>query len=138
MNRKQLLSYPSDTFAYHLGDFLHQHHFELIPKVESHDAYHALTGYGIRVEDEIALQYLCFGNGKRSMYLYGAIVLGTVLLPEYIDYYTKSYSIGKRAVPFHHLNFQSLLDSSYSALKTSIFNDDLANLHPIQSINNTL
>ena len=82
--REELLTYPDESFGKHLGLFLAKNNFELIAKVERHDAYHTLTGYDTNVEDEIALQCLCFGNGKRSMYLYGAMILGIIILPDYL------------------------------------------------------
>ena len=90
---EDLLQFPTETFGFHLGEFLQKNNFQLIPKVERHDAYHTLTNYGTRVEEEIGLQYLCMGNGKKSPYMYGAILLGTLILPEYISFYLQSYQI---------------------------------------------
>lgn len=118
---KELLYYPKNTFGYHLGVFLNKNNFELIPKVERHDAYHTLTGYGTKVEDEIALQCLCFGNGKRSLYLYGAMILGIIILPDYLDYYYKSYCIGKKANAFHHYDYKKLLHISFEDFREVIF-----------------
>jgi ubiquinone biosynthesis protein Coq4 len=119
--KAELLTYPDHTFGKHLGLFLEKNNFELIPKVERHDAYHVLTGYGTKVEDEIALQYLSLGNGKHSPYLYGAVILGTLLLPDYIKYYLKSYRIGKNANTFHNLDFKKMLPVSISDIRGAIF-----------------
>lgn len=119
--KAELLTYPDTSFGKHLGLFLEKNNFELIPKVERHDAYHVLTGYGTKVEDEIALQYLSLGNGKHSPYLYGAIILGTILLPDYIKYYLKSYRIGKNANTFYNLNFKNMLHLSISDIRGAIF-----------------
>jgi len=119
--KTELLTYPDDSFGKHLGLFLEKNNFELIPKVERHDAYHVLTGYGTKVEDEIALQYLSLGNGKHSPYLYGAIIIGTILLPDYIKYYLKSYRIGKSANTFYNLNFKNMLHISISNIRGAIF-----------------
>jgi len=117
----ELLTYPTDTLGRHLGEFLHKNGFELIPKVERHDAYHTLTGYGTNVEDEIALQCLCFGNGKRSLYLYGAMILGILILPDYWRYYYCSYQIGKNAHPFHHFDYKKLLNVNIHDFRSAIF-----------------
>ena len=138
INREELLAYPKQSFGYHLGLFLQEHNFELIPKVESHDAYHTLTNYSVKVEDEIALQYLSFGNGKRSPYMYGAIVLGTLLLPDYIDYYIKSYHIGKQANAFHNMDFKSLLHISIEDLRLFVFNTNLFTLYQKQLFQNKI
>lgn len=121
ISKSQLLKYPNNTVGKHLGLFLDKNDFELIPKVERHDAYHTLTGYGTNVEDEIGLQYLCFGNGKRSPYLFGAIILGVIILPDYYKYYYNSYCIGKNANPFHHFDYKKLLHVSIHGLREAIF-----------------
>ncbi|WP_452226322.1 Coq4 family protein [Lacinutrix cladophorae] len=119
--KAELLTYPEASLGKHLGEFLDKNNFELISKVERHDAYHTLTGFGTKVEDEIALQCLCFGNGKRSPYLYGAIVLGVIILPEYYKYYYKSYLIGKNANSFHQYDYKKLLQVNIHSFRMSIF-----------------
>ncbi|OUR99335.1 hypothetical protein A9Q86_12230 [Flavobacteriales bacterium 33_180_T64] len=119
--KEELLAYPKVSFGRHLGEFLEKNNFELIAKVERHDAYHTLTGYGTKVEDEIALQCLCYGNGKRSLYLYGAVILGIIILPDYYQYYLRSYAIGKKANPFHHYDYKQLLKVNIQDFRQSIF-----------------
>ncbi|WP_289045141.1 hypothetical protein [uncultured Olleya sp.] len=121
IKKQQLLQLPQHTFGYHLGAFLDTNGFELIPKAERHDAYHVLTGYNSNEQDEIALQYLCFGNGKRSLYLFGVIIIGTIILPDYWTYYKQSYSIGKKANSFYSLDYKGLLNTSLTTLKSTIF-----------------
>ena len=121
LTKFDLLKYSTDSFGYQLGMFLDEHNFDLIPKVERHDAYHILTGFSTKVQDEIAQQYLCFANGKRSLYLFGVIILGTIILPDYLDYYIKSYKIGKAANMFYNLNFKGLLHIPFKDLQSSIF-----------------
>jgi len=121
ITKSELLKLPEPTFGRHLGEFLKRHNFDLIPKVERHDCYHVLCGYSIKVEDEIALQCLCYGNGKRSPYLYGAIILGVAILPDYYKYYYKSFKIGKAANAFHHFDYQELLTTSISDFRAAMF-----------------
>jgi len=124
-----LLQFPTETFGFHLGEFLQQNNFQLIPKVERHDAYHTLTNYGTRVEEEIGLQYLCMGNGKKSPYMYGAILLGTLILPEYFGFYVKSFLVGKEANPFHHFDYEQVLHLDYFQFKSMIFSEKTLNTH---------
>ena len=126
--KDELITYPNDSLGKHLGLFLHKNGFELISKVERHDAYHTITGYGTNVEDEIALQCLCFGNGKRSPYLYGAILLGIAILPDYYKYYYKSYCIGKNANSFHHYDYRKLLKVNIHEFRDIIFSKTQINL----------
>ena len=121
LTKSDLLKYPEGTFGNQLGMFLEANDFDLIPKVERHDAYHVLTGFSTKVEDEIAQQFLCFANGKRSPYLFGVIILGTFILPEYLNYYIKSYRIGQSANTFYNLDFNKLLDIPFKNLQSSIF-----------------
>ena len=124
-----MLQFPTETFGFHLGEFLQQNNFQLIPKVERHDAYHTLTNYGTRVEEEIGLQYLCMGNGKKSLYMYGAILLGTLILPEYFGFYVKSFLVGKEANPFHHFDYEQVLHLDYFQFKSMIFSDKTIKTH---------
>lgn len=121
---RELVAYPKNSFGNELGAFLNKNGFELIPKVERHDAYHVLTGYGTQVEDEIALQYLCLGNGKMSFYLIGVILIGTLLLPEYANYYLKSHKLGVNSNTFHHFNYKNLLNHSLQELREIVFNKE--------------
>lgn len=119
----ELLEFPIESFGKKLGSFLHKNGFELIGKVERHDAYHVLTGFGTNVEDEIALQYLCYGNGKRTPYLTGVLLLGTTILPEYFKYYYNSYLIGKQLNTFHHFDFKQLLHTDFECFRKMIFSE---------------
>jgi ubiquinone biosynthesis protein Coq4 len=121
---QDLLTYPKESFGFHLGKLLTENNFELLPKVERHDCYHLLTGYGTKVEDEIALQYVCFGNGKRSPYLIGVLLVGTIILPDYYKYYIKSYKLGKNCNQFHHFNYKNILHFSFQEIREGIFNTE--------------
>lgn len=124
IKKAELLNYPKESFGRHLGLFLEKHNFELIPKGERHDAYHTLTGYKTTVEDEIALQYLCIGNGKRSLYAIGAAITGSIILPEYFKLYYKSFWVGKNANTFHHFDYRHLLHVSLYDLRSTIFSEN--------------
>lgn len=121
ISTEMLLAMPHNSFGYQLGMLLNEQGFQLIPKVERHDAYHLLTGYSTAVEDEIALQYCCLGNGKRTPYLFGVILIGTFLLPDYLPYYIQSYQFGKQANAFHHFDFKKILPLDFEDFKHIIF-----------------
>ena len=119
---KELMNYPKDSLGFVLGNFLTKNSFELMPKIENHDVFHVLTGYGTKVQDEIALQYLCFGNGKNSLYSFGSLLVGILLFPDYLNYYIKSYRLGKNCNQFYHFNYKKLLNYSLSEIREIIFN----------------
>ncbi len=132
ISTEDLFLYKENSLGYNLGVFLKRNGFQLLPKVERHDVFHVITGIGTKVKDEIALQYLCFGNGKRGAYLYLAILAGIILFPEYISYYFKSYKLGKNSAIFHHFNFKKLLKIDVKKLRTMIFStQQLEQLHEI-------
>ncbi len=125
ITKQELLTYSKDTLGYQYIQFIIKNNFEILPKLERHDAYHIITGYKSKVQDEIALQYLCFGNGKCSIYLFGVIILGTILLPDYFTYYCQSYRIGKQANPFYNLDYEKLLVTNLEEIQTVIFSKKL-------------
>ena len=124
ISAEMLLEMSPESFGYRLGSFLKGNGFELIPKVERHDAYHLLTGFSTSVQDEIAMQYMCFGNGKRTPYLLAVLFLGTILLPEYFAYYRKAYTFGKVSNSFHHFDFKTVLPVNYETFRSAIFSEE--------------
>lgn len=119
-NEKQLLSFNEDSLGRTLGEFYHNHGFRMIPKMENHDVYHLITDFGTNIQDEIAMQYLLFGNGKRSAYLLGVLALGTMVFPEYLKTYLKAFRKGQNMKAFHHWDFEGLLWQNFDHLKDFI------------------
>ncbi|KQK24327.1 hypothetical protein AR438_17000 [Chryseobacterium aquaticum] len=119
-NEKQLLSFQEDSLGRTLGEFYHNHGFRMIPKMENHDVYHLITDFGTNIQDEIAMQYLLFGNGKRSAYLLGVLALGTIVFPEYFKIYLKAFHKGRNMKAFHHWDFEELLWQNFENLKDFI------------------
>ncbi|MBK1894158.1 Coq4 family protein [Chryseobacterium paridis] len=119
-NEQQLLSFNEDTLGRKLGEFYKRHGFTMIPKMENHDVHHLITGCGTNFEDEIAMQYLLLGNGKLNAHLLAAVVLGTLILPEYSKMYAKAFQKGKNMRPFHQWDFEGLLWQNFENLKDFI------------------
>ncbi|KPE49966.1 Coq4 family protein [Chryseobacterium indologenes] len=119
-NEKQLLEFKEDSLGRKLGEFYKKYGFSMIPKMENHDVHHLITGCGTNFEDEIAMQYLLLGNGKLNAHLLAAVVLGTLILPEYLKIYISAYKKGQRMRPFHSWDFESLLWQNFDNLKDYI------------------
>ena len=117
---KELLRFEQHTLGYHLGCFLLKHHFTPEPQLEDHDIYHVLTHSGISVPEEIAMQFYLFGNGKRSLYLFIVLTIGTILFIDEFQRFKEAYTQGRKAHCFYKLNFLKLLD------------------HPLRDLQNTL
>ena len=119
-SKEQLLNFQEDTLGRKLGEFYHKHGFSMIPKMENHDVHHLITDCGMKFEEEIAMQFLLLGNGKLNAHLLAAIILGSILLPEYSKMYYKAYQKGKRMRPFYNWDFEGLLWQNFHHLKQFI------------------
>jgi len=115
----QLMQYSHTSLGFHLASFLLKHNFEIQPKLEDHDVFHVLTGTGTSVPEEISMQYYLWGNGKRSLYQYAVITIGTILYPDYIRLFIKAHKKGKKALIFHHLDFFKLLSFPIAQIKST-------------------
>lgn len=112
-----LLNYPKNSLGYKVGEFLSTNKFEFFPKHETHDVFHVVCGYGVTVKEEIGLQFLLFGNGKRSVYLYVVMSLGLLIVPEYFQFYKSSFQKGKKQSKFHHKINKVYLGEKFNKVK---------------------
>lgn len=119
-SKEQLLNFQEDTLGRKLGEFYHKHGFSMIPKMENHDVHHLITDCGTKFEEEIAMQFLLLGNGKLNAHLLAAIILGSILLPEYSKMYYKAYQKGKSMRPFYNWDFEGLLWQNFNHIKQFI------------------
>ncbi|WP_276380527.1 hypothetical protein [Flavobacterium sp. H4147] len=109
IDQASLLHYPEGSLGFGLGNFLYRNHFEIQEKLEDHDIIHVLTNTGISVYEEIGMQYYLLGNGKKSLYLFLVIASGTIFYPKRMHYFIQQYKRGKKALPFHYLDFSKML-----------------------------
>ncbi|MEO4005093.1 hypothetical protein [Flavobacterium sp. CAU 1735] len=107
VTKEELLSYPEKTLGNDLGIFLTANHFTMEPKLEDHDVMHILTGIGTSVKEEIAMQ--CYGNGKRSAYLFMVVLIGTLFYCFELAFFHSYYKRGRKALAFHYLDYSKLL-----------------------------
>ncbi len=117
LSSTDLLKYPKGTLGHQVGVFLSTNNFEFLPKHESHDVFHVVCNYGTSVKEEIGLQFLLFGNGKRSLYLYVVMSLGILIVPDYYQFYKASYVKGKQQLKFHHRINREYLKEEFSVAK---------------------
>lgn len=115
---QELLKYPNTSLGFHLACFLLKYSFELQPKLESHDVYHVLTQTGISVPEEISMQYYLLGNGKRSIYLFLVITIGTLFYLNHFKNFKHAYSQGFRSLSFHQIDFSKLLHLPIEEIRT--------------------
>jgi hypothetical protein len=109
ITKQELLTMQQETLGFHLGCFLLKHNFSIQPQLEEHDVFHVLTNTNVSVQNEIAMQYYLFGNGKRSLYLFMVMISGLCFYPFSFKYFIKELKRGQQAHQFYQLNFEKLL-----------------------------
>lgn len=120
VNTKELLSYPEESLGFHLGCFLLQHQLEPQPRCEDHDIFHVLTSFQIDTSQEIAMQYWLWGNGKRSPFVFLAMLVGAILYMDQHCLFKDAFFNGSTSQPIHHIDFKQYLSSPISLFKSSI------------------
>lgn len=118
---KELLAFQKETLGFQLGKFLTDNNFEMQEKLEDHDVIHVLTKTGTTVIDEIGMQFFLLGNGKRSLYLFMVIFIGTFFYPTKFPSFLSYYKRGKNSHVFYHLDFLKMLHIPVTQIKY-IFN----------------
>ncbi len=109
LTAKDLLEHPPGSLGHRVGQYLRDNGFELLPKLENHDIFHVVTQTPTDVKSEIGLQYLLWGNGKSSLYMWGVLLLGAAVLPEHLPYFLRQRARGAGLESFHKTDFQPLL-----------------------------
>ena len=99
-------------------NFLNTNGFSILPKLESHDIFHVITGTGTKVKDEISMQFYLFANGKRSIYQF-IVICSSIFYLEHFRFFLKQYKKGKNALPFYHLDFENLLENNLNEIITN-------------------
>ncbi len=120
-----LLSYPKHSLGYVLGQFLKRHQIELMPKAESHDVYHVLTGYTTTMLGEIKMQCFLVGNGKRTFYSVICMLVGVAGYPEYWGEFYQDFLRGRTCLPIHKWQFEHLLKEAFEPMQQLIFKEEI-------------
>jgi len=117
IRKEHLLTYPEDSLGLTIGQFLQKHRIDLVPQFENHDAAHVLTGIGILFKEEIALKCYMLGNGRHNMFHLASTLGGVLAFPEQYAYFKRHYQQGKKAHPFHHIDFLALLNEPLEGVR---------------------
>ena len=112
LSTSDLLKFPQESIGHDLGSFLHQNGFEPLHQSERHDVFHVLTGHNTSIPEEVDMQFHLLGNGKRSLYLWAVIAIGTLLYPDRWLTFRKCFKRGKKAQSFFQLDYQTLLSKN--------------------------
>ena len=107
--KESLKRFDKGSLGGEISRFLYQNGFELTPKMESHDVFHVITGYGTEMHEEAAMQFFLIGNGKKSKLARISAFVGFFIFPEYWKLYRDSYQRGKQTLHFSSWEFQEIL-----------------------------
>lgn len=125
-SNKTLATFPCGTLGHDMYLFLSKNGLELMPKAEDHDVFHVLFEFEATVPGEILLQALLLGNGRRTPYVWAAVLLGWLLYPELHPELYRCYRRGKSYRPCHRWNFQYLLMEPTRQLRAFVTNSDIS------------
>jgi ubiquinone biosynthesis protein Coq4 len=117
ISAESLLIYPKNSLGYFLSEFYRIQKFAPIPKAEHHDVFHVLFGYNTGVRDEVCMQFVLAGNGKRSPFTLSTCFISLLLFPEHFKYFKKAWQRGKNSLPFTHLHFKQFLNKDIIQLR---------------------
>jgi len=120
LTSNDLLKFPKNSLGYATGLFLKKNDFELLDKLESHDVYHVLLGMQTTVKEEIGMQFILFGNGKRSFYLFATMSLGFLLQAEHYKYFKFCYQKGKKLKSLTVLKLRELLSQPLEQIRDEL------------------
>lgn len=117
LDRKALLQYPPGSLGRQLGNFLQTHDLQMIPCFENHDVFHVLLDYGLSAPEEVVLQWCLIGNGKRSIFSFTAVLVGSLCFPEYWRWFRQAYRHGRSLRRFYHWYFEYLLQENMAVMR---------------------
>ncbi len=118
--RQSLQQFPPGTLGHDTYRFLTENGLEIIPQLEDHDMFHVLFHFQPTVPDEIRLQAMLLGNGRRTLYTWLTALIGFALFPEYHKEIYRSYRLGKRYKRCVHWQFEYLLQEPTEELRAAI------------------
>jgi len=107
-NRESLRRFDKGKIGREVSEFLYEHNIDINPKMEKHDVFHVITGYGTEMHEEAAMQFFIIANGKKSKLARISATIGFCLFPEYWKLYRSAYRRGKQTKHFSSWDFKEL------------------------------
>ena len=72
------------------------------------------------VKEEIGMQFILFGNGKRSFYLFATMTLGFILQAEHYKYFKFCYQKGRKLKSLTALKLRELLTQPLEQIRNEL------------------
>lgn len=102
-------SHPG-SLAKEAWGFLTKRNISLFYGYEVHDLKHVVLDIDMTIKGEILMEYFELGNGNKSIVAWIVVLFGTIIMPENINEYIRSYKRGKKAVSFKTIKLENMLD----------------------------
>lgn len=118
---EELAAFSPGSLGHDLFLFLRQRNLPLLPHYVRHDLKHVLLCYDTTDEGEACLQSFMLGTGRISFPVIATVVYATLTMPEHWRTMRKAFREGRRAVFFHHWQWNELLTENTSTLRAIIF-----------------
>lgn len=116
ISMQSLSELPAESLGKRLHDFFHSNNLKIEPRYEKHDVFHVIAGYGVGVDNELAIVFFMLGNGKFSVFNLGAAPVALLLYPDKWAAFKRHYQRGKQYKCLDSYNFENLLSNNYQEL----------------------
>ncbi len=121
----KLRSYPTGSLGNSWARFYEDQSFGISPNYEAHDICHVILGYKTSIVEETRMYSFLFGSGKRSIPTILTILIGCLILPEFIPQFYTDFKLGQKSLNFSKWDFRYLLRESVQDLRLMIFQKEI-------------
>jgi ubiquinone biosynthesis protein Coq4 len=119
-SKEDMRQMPVGSLGNDLAGFLDRHNFDLLPHLEVHDVFHVFFGFEPTIVEESKMQFLLFGNGRRTSDVIGTVLSAMILLPDCWGELYRHYRIGRSYKKFVHWDYGNMLLVDTISFKKSI------------------
>jgi ubiquinone biosynthesis protein Coq4 len=106
---EDLAAYPDQSLGKELYRFLTENNITMMERFENHDVCHVLTGYATDCVNESCMQFFLFGTGKKSIFVYGTLIISMMVLPEHWIKFFRAFKLGLKTPYFDEFNYEENL-----------------------------
>ena len=117
---KELETMETGSLGKYLYEFLNERNLEFLNNYETHDAYHALLGYGTSVTEELKLQAFMWGNRNSTHAGRALLILGIIIFPSKYSILLIELKKGKSAQPLKSFDVLDMLPLQVTLLRKEL------------------
>jgi ubiquinone biosynthesis protein Coq4 len=118
--KEDMRQMPEGSLGRDLAYFLDKNKFDLLPHLEVHDVFHVFLGFEPTIVEESKMQFLLFGNGRRTTDVLGTVLSAMILLPDCWSELLHHYRMGKAYKKFIDWDYGNMLLVDTESFKKAI------------------